>query len=144
MAILKADGAWCETKPPSHHQMPPSTILPISSQPPAPTAIFQQPLSMNPHFAGAMPQFSTPPPPLPASSGAAVAAAAIQQKQTEARLASIVAQSVHHPRGVLSYPPTATAPVPQPPQSATASAPAMPFRAETAHATQYRKRLEVL
>uniref|UniRef100_A0A5K3EN32 G-patch domain-containing protein n=2 Tax=Mesocestoides corti TaxID=53468 RepID=A0A5K3EN32_MESCO len=85
-------------------------------------------------------QFSVPPPPLP-SSGAAVAHAAIQMKQTEARLASIVAQSVHHPQGLLGYPPqrgsTSSRPQTYPNTLANFPAPTMPFNSATAPTTQY-------
>ncbi|VDM34971.1 unnamed protein product [Hydatigera taeniaeformis] len=85
-------------------------------------------------------QISVAPPPL-STSGVAVAQAAIQMKQTEARLASIVAQSVHHPQGLLGYPPqqggSAVRPQTFPNTLASFPAPTMPFSASTAANTEY-------
>ena len=89
-------------------------------------------------------QPSMPPPSL-SSSGVAVAQAAIELKQTEARLASIVAQSVHNPQGILGYPPqqSTSAFRTQVYSNTLASfpAPTMPFNASTAGTTEYRKHL---
>uniref|UniRef100_A0A915EXV6 RNA binding protein 5 n=1 Tax=Echinococcus canadensis TaxID=519352 RepID=A0A915EXV6_9CEST len=122
MATLKTEGALSEHVLASHSQ--PSSSLPNV-------------IGYTTYAAG---QISVAPPPL-STSGVAVAQAAIQMKQTEARLASIVAQSVHHPQGLLGYPPQqgGSAVRPQTYSSTLAGfpAPTMPFNALTAANTEY-------
>lgn len=124
MATLKMEGALNEHVLGSHSQPSPSVsnVVGYSS-----------------YAAG---QISVATPPL-STSGVAVAQAAIQMKQTEARLASIVAQSVHHPQGLLGYPPqqsgSAVRPQTFPNTLASFPAPTMPFNASTAANTEYRK-----
>lgn len=140
MAILKADGSIKDHQvaaPPfGVPSMPTSAVLPANATVNAAgNAAYYQPFP-----AG---QFNVPPPPLPnaVASGAAVAAAAIQMKQTEARLASIVAQSVHNPTGILGYPPVQQASSTVGKTVAGFPAPARPFNAATAATTQYRKKV---
>ncbi|KAM7540328.1 hypothetical protein Aperf_G00000034441 [Anoplocephala perfoliata] len=72
------------------------------------------------------------------NSGIAVAQAAIEMKQAQARLTSIVAQSVHNPQGILGFPPQQSGqPQPYGNSLATFPAPTMPFNASTAATAEY-------
>nr|CDS33947.1 RNA binding protein 5 [Hymenolepis microstoma] len=121
MATLKSEGAIIEPAAPNN-------VAVRSAAPTSSTA-----------YAGAYPTSQIP---VPAgvypNSGVAVAQAAIELKQAQARLTSIVAQSVHNPQGILGLPPQ------QGGQSqsygnslSTFPPPTMPFNATTAAVTEY-------
>ncbi|VDL62022.1 unnamed protein product [Hymenolepis diminuta] len=121
MATLKAEGAIIEPAAPNN------TIV-KSAVPTSATA-----------YPGAYPTSQIPVPSgVYPNSGVAVAQAAIELKQAQARLTSIVAQSVHNPQGILGLPPQQASQVqPYGNSMATFPPPSMPFNATTAATTEY-------